>query len=108
MPNHLRTQAGPWCGAVTDTSVVIRATVLKEVKIARVVIAESEDMTGNASAHPASTLWADPQHTYRHQVATFQVAGLRPATQYFVRLELDGENNRALPARFRTAPAAGS
>ena len=108
MAKPLRTQAGPWFGAVTDSSAVIRASVLKEVKSARVQIAESEDMASHATAHAGPTLWSDPGRTYRHQVATFQPAGLKADTQYFVRLELDGELDRALPGRFRTAPALGS
>ena len=28
MAENLRTQAGPWCGGLTDTSVTIRASLL--------------------------------------------------------------------------------
>jgi phosphodiesterase/alkaline phosphatase D-like protein len=108
MAMQLRTQAGPWTGGITDTSAVIRASVLKEVNSARAIVAESADLAVNPMAHPASNLWADPERTYRHKVATFQVTGLKPATAYFVQLELDGERDRALPCRFRTAPAIGS
>ena len=39
MPDNLRPQAGPWCGGLTDTSVVIRASVMRSVKTARVIVA---------------------------------------------------------------------
>ncbi len=44
---------------------------------------------------------------YRHQVATFAPNGLKSNTEYFFRLELDGDTTKALPGRFRTAPALG-
>ena len=31
MSDNLRTQAGPWCGGLTDSSVVIRASILRSV-----------------------------------------------------------------------------
>ena len=107
MSDHLRTQAGPWCGGLTDTSVVIRASVLKSVKTARVLVAEDESLAKNPSLHDSVSAWSDPDHDYRHQLVTFMPAGLRPSTQYFFRLELDGDTTKALPGQFRTAPAAG-
>jgi phosphodiesterase/alkaline phosphatase D-like protein len=108
MAQQLRTQAGPWCGGVTDTSVVVRASVLKEVKAAKVIVAESEDMAANPVLFPARSIWSDPDRSYRHKIVTFQPEGLKSGTQYFLRLELDGASDRALPARFRTAPLLGS
>ena len=61
----------------------------------------------NGTRHDAASLWADPDRSYRHQIATFLPSGLRPATRYFFRLELDGDTSRALPGRFRTAPPQG-
>jgi phosphodiesterase/alkaline phosphatase D-like protein len=107
MGDNLRTQAGPWCGGLTDTSVVIRASVLRSVTRARAIVAENDALTTNVTTHDAVSLWADPDRSYRHQIATFAPSGLRPATQYFFRLELDGDNTAALPGRFRTAPQLG-
>ena len=42
MAENLRTQAGPWCGGLTDSSVTIRASVLKSVAKARVIVASNE------------------------------------------------------------------
>src|SRR5262245_13508006 len=99
MAQQLRTQAGPWSGGLTDTSVVIRASVLKEVNVLRVIVAESDDMSKNPVAHPVTSVWTDPERSYRHQIATFQPSALTPGTQYFFRLELDGQTDKALPGR---------
>ena len=107
MSDNLRTQSGPWCGGLTDTSVMIRASILRSVTTARVIVAENEQLSTNATAHDAVSLWADPDRSYRHQVVTFTPGGLRPDTNYFFRLELDGDVTRALPGRFRTAPRSG-
>jgi phosphodiesterase/alkaline phosphatase D-like protein len=107
MAENLRTQAGPWSGGLSDTSIVIRASVLRSVTSARVIIAEDEALSLNPTRHDAVSLWADPDRAYRHQIATFIPSGLRPATRYFFRLELDGDTTRALPGQFRTAPPHG-
>jgi phosphodiesterase/alkaline phosphatase D-like protein len=108
MAEHLRTQAGPWCGGLTDGSVVIKASVLKSVKTARVIVAQNEGLTQNPIAFPLASLWSDPDHSYRHKIATFAPTGLGPNTQYFFRLELDGDTTKAFPGRFRTAPTLGT
>jgi alkaline phosphatase D len=107
MGENFRTEAGPWCGALTDTSVVIRASVLRAVQTARVVVAEDEALSVNRVAFDASSVWTDPTRSYRHRIATFTPSGLRPSTNYFFRLDLDQDLTRALPGRFRTAPQAG-
>jgi phosphodiesterase/alkaline phosphatase D-like protein len=107
MADNLRTQAGPWCGGLTDTSVVIRASVLRSVTRARVIVAEDESLSMNPTVHEAVSLWADPDRSYRHQIATFVPSRLRPATDHFFRIELDGDATKALPGRFRTAPQLG-
>src|SRR5688572_24917315 len=108
MAQQLRTQAGPWCGSLTDSSVAIRASVLKQVKALRVIVAVSDDMTQDPIPFPATSIWSDPNRSYRHKIVTFQPFGLQPNTQYFFRLELDGQLDRALPGNFRTAPRLGS
>ncbi len=107
MSDNLRTQAGPWCGGLTDTSVVIRASILRSVKRARVMVAEDEKLTTNVTVHDAVSLWADPGRSYRHRIGTFVPTGLQPSTRYFFRLELDGDVTKALPGRFTTAPQFG-
>ena len=108
MASNLRTQAGPWCGGLTDTSVQIRASVLRSVASARAIVAEDANLTVNRREFPAVSLWSDPERKYRHRIATINPQGLSPGTDYFFRLELDGDTNKALPGRFRTAPALNS
>jgi phosphodiesterase/alkaline phosphatase D-like protein len=107
MSENLRTQAGPWCGGLTDSSVVIRASVLRSVTRARVIVAEDENLSTNVTVHDGVSLWSDPKRSYRHQIGTFVPTGLQPATSYFFRLELDGDITKALPGRFRTAHPFG-
>jgi phosphodiesterase/alkaline phosphatase D-like protein len=104
MAINLRTQAGPWCGGLTDTSVQIRASVLRSVATARVIVAENEALSVNPTIFPATSMWSDPERKYRHRITTFNPRGLRPTTDYFFRLEIDGDMTKALPGRFRTAP----
>jgi len=108
MASNLRTQAGPWCGGLTDTSVQIRASVLRPVASARAIVAEDANLTLNRREFPAVSLWSDPERKYRHRIATINPQGLSPGTDYFFRLELDGDTSKALPGRFRTAPALNS
>ena len=107
MSEHLCTQAGPWCGGLTESSIVIRASVLRSVARARAIVAEDERLSTGVTVHDAVSLWTDPRRSYRHQIATFVPTGLQPDTRYFFRLELDGDVTKALPGRFRTAPALG-
>jgi phosphodiesterase/alkaline phosphatase D-like protein len=107
MAEHLRTQAGPWIGALTESSVTIRASILKGVTSARVIVAENEALTLRPRTFPMSSVWVDPEGDYRHKVATFAPHGLTPDTPYHFRLELDGSTSKALPGRFRTAPRVG-
>ena len=81
MADHLRTQAGPWCGGLRDTSVVIRASVLRSVRTARVILAEDEQLSRNPTAHHVESMWSDPERSYRHQIASFTPRDLRPDTQ---------------------------
>jgi alkaline phosphatase D len=104
MSEQLRTESGPWCGALTDTAVTIRASVFQSVARARVIVAEDASLSTGAHAFDASTLWVDPGRDYRHKIATFMPHDLRPDTNYFFKVELDGDTSRALPGRFRTAP----
>jgi phosphodiesterase/alkaline phosphatase D-like protein len=107
MSDHLRTQAGAWCGGLTDTSVVIRASILRSVANARVIVAEDEQLSTNATSHDAVSVWVDPDRSYRHQIATFAPVRLQPSTNYCFRLQLDGDVTKALPGRFRIAPQEG-
>jgi hypothetical protein len=56
MASNLRTQAGPWCGGLTDTSVQIRASVLRPVASARAIVAEDANLTLNRREFPAVSL----------------------------------------------------
>jgi phosphodiesterase/alkaline phosphatase D-like protein len=86
---------------------MIRASVLRSVETARAIVARDEALTTDQRAFGLASMWSDPGHTYRHKIASFAVDGLEPDTDYFFRLELDGDTTKALPGHFRTAPALG-
>ena len=108
MAQALRTKAGPWCGAVTDTSATIRATLLKSATSSRLIVAEDEELTTGRMEFDARSIVSFPQTNYKPKIATFRAEGLHPDTQYHYQLEIDRTLGDALPGRFRTFPPAGS
>ena len=59
-------------------------------------MAEDEKLSTNVTVHDAVSLWADPERSYRHQIARSCPRDCRPATRYFFRLELDGDTNKSV------------
>lgn len=65
MAPRLLTHSGPWCGALTDASVVIRASVLSQVHTASIAISETEDSSASHTTYPAKPFWTDPAKSIR-------------------------------------------
>src|SRR5688572_22025450 len=102
MSEALRTKAGPWCGAVTDSSATVKASLLKSVTSARLLVAENEQMTDGRVDFEARSIVSFPEGKYKQKIASFRAEGLKASTRYFYELELDGERGDALPGRFQT------
>lgn len=98
--------AGPWCGALTDSSVVVKASVFKTATAAKLVVANDPGLTAGRKEFPATSLLKTPGYDYK--TASFQATGLNPGKQYFYRIEFTSPSEASMPGRFRTAPAAGS
>jgi phosphodiesterase/alkaline phosphatase D-like protein len=108
MAEALRTKAGPWCGAVTDASATIRATLLKSVTNVRLILATDDALKTGRMIFNARSIVSLSHSNYKPKIATFRAEGLTADTQYHYALEIDGVLGDALPGRFRTFPTAGS
>lgn len=106
-----RINAGPWAGGVTDTAATVKASVMRGVTAARLLVSEDPALPegGATAAHAAELLWTDPEKDYKEKIARFELRGLRPDTEYHYLLELNGRREEAGTAgRLRTFPSAGT
>jgi phosphodiesterase/alkaline phosphatase D-like protein len=99
--------AGPWLGALTDTSVVVKATVFRGVSSVRAVVATDAGFTQNVTTHTGDVRWFDPTGKFRNYVVAASIEGLHPATRYHYALEIDGERQDERAGEFTTLPRAG-
>jgi prolyl oligopeptidase len=92
-------ERGPWSGAVTTNSAVVKAKLRREGATARLLVSRSSGLSKPLVFGPAT---ADAA---RGRVVAFDVTGLPPDTEYHYALEVDGVVQRDLKGRFRTFPA---
>ena len=87
-----------WSGAVTPTSVSVRARTTDRADVVRLVVGRGAELTDpvRSAAVPSSP---DDQ-----QVVALTVDGLRPDTAYRYALEVDGTLDTERLGRFRTFP----
>jgi phosphodiesterase/alkaline phosphatase D-like protein len=90
--------AGPWTGAVTHTSAVVKVSLSAKVSATALLVATQAN-------------WRDARRfqamlTLSHgSVAGFAVNGLKPDTRYYYAVESGGEVDRVRGGEFRTFPA---
>ncbi len=87
-----------WSGAVTPTSVSVRARTADPADAVRLVVGRGPDL-----ADPVRSS-AVPSSAEGDQVVALTVDGLRPDTSYRYALEVDGVVDTDRPGRFRTFP----
>ena len=92
---------GPWSGAVTPTSVVVKAKLPLDGMVARLAVSRNALLS-----RPLYTLPVRAE-TNRHDLVAFEVENLQPDTHYYYALEVDGRLDRATRGEFHTFPAAG-
>jgi phosphodiesterase/alkaline phosphatase D-like protein len=107
MAKAFRINTGPVCGAVTSTSAVIKAAVVRDVSQAAVLIDNSSSFPAPRRVN-ASGSWVDPEKEYEDRILTFPVSDLSPGTPFHYVLELDGVVQDNRPGRFTTYPARGT
>jgi alkaline phosphatase D len=87
-----------WSGAVTPTSAVVNARLLRASDHVRLVVSSRADL-GEPLRTPDQA--ATPDHA---NVVSIPLSGLRPDTQYHYAVEADGKIDAARQGRFRTFP----
>jgi phosphodiesterase/alkaline phosphatase D-like protein len=108
----IKLQAGPWCGAVTPTSAVIKATVKArknaDAAKAKLKLAENEKLTQNVQLlAPTGEPWEDETLDYERYILTFRLSGLAANTPYHYQLVDGASQPLTPPCSFRTFPPDG-
>jgi len=88
---------GPWAGAVTSTSAIVKLRVTSEGALARLSVGES---TG-----ARTVVLTKPQTAPRSRIVAFELKNLKPATHYLYNVEVNGRFDRSTLGQFTTFPA---
>ena len=91
-------EIGPWSGAITPTSAVVKAKLTREGAIARLIVSKRVDFSEPSSSS------TDTASGERNRIVTFLLANLEPDTTYFVAPQVDGRADLDHRARLRTFP----
>src|SRR4051812_3954464 len=91
---------GPWSGAVTATSAVVKVRVAAEGMIVRLSLAES----GGTRV----VMFTERQTASASRVVSFALRNLQPGTQYLYNVEVNGRFDRANLGQFSTFPAGAA
>jgi len=92
---------GPWSGALTPNSAVVKAKLVRDGMSARLAVSKNALLTRPVYSLPVRS------ETDHHDVVAFTIENLRPDTQYYYALEIDGRLDRSSRGEFRTFPPAG-
>jgi prolyl oligopeptidase len=87
---------GPWAGAVTPTTAVVKAKLAESNLLARLVVSKSPLFRQPRYFGPALSA------TNSYNIVTFELTGLQPDTPYHYALEVNGRLDRRLRGQFRT------
>jgi prolyl oligopeptidase len=93
---------GPWAGAMTPTSAVVKARLARDGLSARLALSASPLLT-NPRFTPVVRASSNDYY-----MATFDLAGLKPDTEYHYAYEVNGKLERAKRGQFRTFPASAA
>ncbi len=91
-----------WSGAVTPTSVNVRARTEDDVDRVRLLLDESTDLDTPTYSRP------QPSEGSSGNIVSFRVGGLEPDQDYYYALELDGEVYTGRVGHFATFPRGPS
>jgi alkaline phosphatase D len=92
---------GPWSGSVGPESIVVKAKLAQPGMKARLVVSENALLTPRTYSDYALSA------TNRYDIVEFPMGGLKPDTQYYYALELDGRVEFAKRGEFKTFPKPG-
>src|SRR2546425_9499004 len=88
---------GPWVGAVTPTSAVVKVRLASEGAVARLSLGEA--------ATNRSVFFTERQTAPSDRLLAFELHNLKPSTHYFYNVEVGGRFDRATLGQFTTFPA---
>jgi prolyl oligopeptidase len=89
---------GPWAGAVTPNTAVVKARLAREGLAARLALSASPLLTSPRFTPVVRSSSND------YYMASFELAGLKPDTEYHYAYEVNGKLERAKRGQFRTYP----
>ena len=92
---------GPWSGALTPTSVTVKAKLDHEGATARLAFSKNPLLTRRSHSPPALSSLA------HNNVVEFPLTRLEADTQYYYALEVDGRLDTMKRGEFRTLPKPG-
>jgi phosphodiesterase/alkaline phosphatase D-like protein len=98
---------GPVCGAVTESSAVIKASIRNSVKRARLLLSTNSNLADPRIIEEAGR-WDDPDMDYEHDIVVFLLTNLTAETQYYYGLQLDNNLDAPAQGRFKTFPPSGA
>jgi alkaline phosphatase D len=93
---------GPWAGAVTPNSAIVKARLSHEGLDARLALSTSP-LLNRPQFAPATR-----SATNHYNIVTFPLTGLKPDTEYHYALEVNGKLDRNKRGQFRTFPPEGN
>ena len=96
--NRPTIERGPWSGAITTNSAVVKAK-LRAGATARLVVSRRSSLKEPVHSAP------DRAEAARGRMVALPITGLLPDTEYFYAVEVDGKLQREQRGRFRTFPA---
>src|SRR5687768_5830798 len=89
-------ERGPWAGALTPTSAVVKAKLSVPAETARLALSKNADL---------SRAFYAPAQAGDSRVATFNVRNLEPNLYYYYAVEVSGVRDLQYRGRFRTYPS---
>jgi len=89
---------GPWSGAVTPTTAVVKARLARGGLTARLVLSEDDKLKKRTFTAPTLS------ETNSGNVVTFALTGLKPDARYYYAVEVNGRLDRLKRGEFRTFP----
>jgi prolyl oligopeptidase PreP (S9A serine peptidase family) len=92
---------GPWSGAMTPTSAVVKARLPHEEMTVRLALSKSPLLKSPVFTPPVRS------ETNRHDLVEFTLTGLTPDTQYYYALEVNGRLDRKTAGELHTLPPEG-
>jgi alkaline phosphatase D len=94
-------ERGPWSGGITPTTAVVKAKLNGEGMKARLLVSERKSLGSPKYVDPVTSISSNAN------IAAFEATQLKPDTQYYYALEVDGRLDRARRGEFKTYPPAG-